>query len=86
MHESCSVDGCSIASTIGWWQLRQAFSVTPWFISVILSGSGNRPVVNATEWLNPLIAFTVYFETSPGGVWQSLQTATERCELVCHAR
>jgi hypothetical protein len=50
------------------------------------SGSGKRPVVNASEWLNPLIALTVYFGIRPGGVWQSLQVATARCELFIHAR
>ena len=57
-----------MASTIAWWHLRQAFSVTLKFMFVIRRGSGKRPVVNASEWLKPLIALTVYFGTSPGGV------------------
>jgi hypothetical protein len=53
---------------MSWWHLRQAVSVTLALRPVIRNGSGKRPVVNASEWLNPLSAFIVYFGTSPGGV------------------
>ena len=35
-------------------------------------------VVKAHECQNPLSALVVYFGARPGGVWQSLQTATAR--------
>ncbi|MND05984.1 hypothetical protein D3C83_270930 [compost metagenome] len=34
--------------------------------------------MNANEWLKPLSALVAYLGRKPGGVWQSLQTATAR--------
>ena len=36
--------------------------------------------MNANEWRKPFSALTMYLGMSPGGVWQSLHTATARCE------
>lgn len=73
-----------MAAIIASWQPRHAFSVMRRFLSVGRIGSGNRPVVNATEWLKPLRAFVKYFGTSPCGVWQSLQVATALWLLFSH--
>lgn len=60
------------------WHLRHDSSVTLLLRPVIWISSGNRPVVNASEWFNLLSAFAKYLGMDHGGVWQSLRTPARR--------
>ena len=60
------------------WHLRQARSAISRLCGLIRNGSGKRPVVNANECQKPFDALVMYLGMSPGGVWQSLQVATDR--------
>src|SRR5687768_1884182 len=77
MHE-VALDWCArpIASTMGPWHFRHASSAIRRLWGLIPMGSGNEPVVKASECQKPFDALLAYLATMPGGVWQSLQLAT----------